>query len=611
MGAAKIWNLTPEARERRRSDADELSQHNSKDRDRLRHAQARVAEVKELIKGTDLGQELEDLKDEVKFLESGIDSRSERIEKLLQEAREGKTTEPQDALPGVDTSKPPKAPRSSARERTLQLPEHAGPAAGEAQPHEGGPIAPEAPYAAPALPPGPRHPDAIECEVVDEVAEHNLRERWRGMVLDVIGDEYLDLQVLSRGVGDVCLIRNDRAPSSSELAMLLAAMVKSGALWLREGIYSRPLPPEPPAPKGKAKLSKKPTKPSKKAPPKVSAVKPAKKGKTSKAAAEQATLAAFEAEGRALGAPLRDRVVRALEDTNKRRSAHVLATLLGESEKAVEEILRDLECERVLIGKSTSDKAGRAYELRSKWESRRGKPKAAKKASVSNAPAIEPEPPPAPALRSEEERRGMIVKAIHGELEQGVATFGDLLVATMRSFTGTGQGMPQHSEMRGALMMLLYGKRIEWDETAKVYRLPAPVRWDFVLESMARRISWRPLRIVPEGEAEAAICRLLEGAGALYTGTSGELEISCDIPEKSAGKMVMQTARDHLLDLLEEKPGQTAGELAALLEVPEGLVASMTAALVRSKKLRVTGKIGALRFEVVGKRGRRLAAAAE
>ena len=44
--------------------------------------------------------------------------------------------------------------------------------------------------------------------------------------------------------------------------------------------------------------------------------------------------------------------------------------------------------------------------------------------------------------------------------------------------------------------------------------------------------------------------------------------------------------------------------------MPEGLVASMLSALVRAKKLRVTGKIGALRFEVTGKRGRRLAAAA-
>lgn len=68
----------------------------------------------------------------------------------------------QTALPLEET--PPEAPSSPA----LALPEHAGPGLQEeAQAHEGGPIAPEAPYAAPALP-AARHQDAVDGEIVVE-----------------------------------------------------------------------------------------------------------------------------------------------------------------------------------------------------------------------------------------------------------------------------------------------------------------------------------------------------------------------------------------------------------------------------------------------------------
>lgn len=133
---------------------------------------------------------------------------------------------------------------------------------------------------------------------------------------------------------------------------------------------------QPPRTKTAKKPSKKPAKPSKPAPKaaKTKATKP------KPVATAEASREAYEAKGRALGASLlRDRVLRALEEATRRRSARVLATLLGEPEEAVEEVLRYLEWERVLTGKSTSGKAGRAYELRSRWEARRAPKKAAKK----------------------------------------------------------------------------------------------------------------------------------------------------------------------------------------------------------------------------------------
>lgn len=139
-----------------------------------------------------------------------------------------------------------------------------------------------------------------------------------------------------------------------------------------------------------------------------------------------------------------------------------------------------------------------------------------------------------------------------------------------------------------------------------LYRLPPDdaadrakdrVRWDFILDTVEKKITKRPLHIVPEGDAEEAICRLLTDAGALLD--DGNLETSCEIPEKHAGKACMQVTREYLYDLIDEKPGQTAAELASAVEVPEGLVAALLAQLARAKKLRVTGKPHDLRWHAI------------
>jgi len=85
-------------------------------------------------------------------------------------------------------------------------------------------------------------------------------------------------------------------------------------------------------------------------------------------------------------APLRDRVRAALQTAKVRRSARVLATLLGESEEDVADELEGLELAREVISKNTSAKAGRAYQLRERWEAKRKRPEKLKKAPKKPAP---------------------------------------------------------------------------------------------------------------------------------------------------------------------------------------------------------------------------------
>lgn len=279
------WRLSDKERDERRATADELSQQNERDRDRLRQAQARAAEVKELIKATDLGAEAEELKNEIKHLETSIDARSETVERCLREARTGKTDRQQESLPGVPPAadKAPKAPppKPSAAERTVPLlPEWSGPIAGEAQVHEGGAIAPEPPRELPALPPAAAaHPDAIEAEIVDEAAEARARELWRGLVLDALEEEGpLPLQPLHAEVDGGCYDKGTVAPDTAQMKALLATMTASGAVVVDDQErYALPTPP-----KGKKK------KPTKKAAPKAKPQpkKPAKSKKSKGAKAE-------------------------------------------------------------------------------------------------------------------------------------------------------------------------------------------------------------------------------------------------------------------------------------------------------------------------------------
>lgn len=85
------------------------------------------------------------------------------------------------------------------------------------------------------------------------------------------------------------------------------------------------------------------------------------------------------------GSPMRARVVRALEDAHKPRSARAISTALHEDEDTVRLVLVQLEQEKLVTGWNTSHKAGRAFELVTKAESRPSKgkapaPKAAKPA---------------------------------------------------------------------------------------------------------------------------------------------------------------------------------------------------------------------------------------
>lgn len=168
----KTWKLSIEQLASRREMLGRELDEVAKRRDELRSTQLRAAEVKELIKATELGQEQEELKASIKDIELILEGLHRNVERLSREVLTEETGEPQDALPGVDTSKPPKppkAPKPSAAARTLALPEHAGPGlTDEAELHEGGPIAPPAPPVHLALP-APRHPDAIEADIVAEV----------------------------------------------------------------------------------------------------------------------------------------------------------------------------------------------------------------------------------------------------------------------------------------------------------------------------------------------------------------------------------------------------------------------------------------------------------
>lgn len=89
---------------------------------------------------------------------------------------------------------------------------------------------------------------------------------------------------------------------------------------------------------------------------------------------------------------LRKAVLELLRAAKGRRSARVLATLLGETEEDVADELEGLELAREVIGKETSGKAGRAYELRSRWEAKRGKGRDVKPGKAAKKAA-----PPAPA----------------------------------------------------------------------------------------------------------------------------------------------------------------------------------------------------------------------
>ena len=221
-----------------------------------------------------------------------MSSWSTNVERLSREVLTGETSEPQDSLPGVDAAKgkgKARPPKASAVERTLALPEFAGPGLGEAQVHEGGPVAPPAPHAAPALPPGPAHPDAIDGEIVDEEAEravraaHNLRESWRSLVLSALEVRELLWGELIEGVCLACEKSDISTPSEHGLEGLLATMVKAGAVEYVDdrGLYRLPPrgPSDAPAPKrGKGKA------PAKKA-------SKAAKGKGSRASAEAASAA--------------------------------------------------------------------------------------------------------------------------------------------------------------------------------------------------------------------------------------------------------------------------------------------------------------------------------
>lgn len=103
---------------------------------------------------------------------------------------------------------------------------------------------------------------------------------------------------------------------------------------------------------------------------------------TARDAPAQAPEAAKPATATATATPLRDRVRAALGAAKVRRSAKVLALLLGECEEDVADELEGLELAREVIGKETSDKAGRAYEPRERWAARRGKGRDAKPGKV-------------------------------------------------------------------------------------------------------------------------------------------------------------------------------------------------------------------------------------
>jgi hypothetical protein len=236
----KVWKLTPEQLVTRREMLGRELDEVAKKRDELRSTSLRLAEVKELIKATELGQEQEELKASAKDIELILEGLHKNVERLSREVLTEETEEPQDTLPGVDTSKGKKKapPRPSAAERTLSLPETGEPA----------PL---------ALPPGPRHPDAIEGEVMSDAeieaeeearAAHNLRESWRTMVLEIVGQTGATMVGLLEAVPEACEEADLSSPSEPQLEEILATLVKSGALALDEnGWYTRSAPKRRPA----------------------------------------------------------------------------------------------------------------------------------------------------------------------------------------------------------------------------------------------------------------------------------------------------------------------------------------------------------------------------
>ena len=87
-------------------------------RDKLAIKKLRLAEVKEEIKLTDLGQEQEELKGAVKELEDGVTYLAVQAEALTREVLDRCTLEAQTGLPAAGAA----APKGSAAERTLPLP---------------------------------------------------------------------------------------------------------------------------------------------------------------------------------------------------------------------------------------------------------------------------------------------------------------------------------------------------------------------------------------------------------------------------------------------------------------------------------------------------------
>jgi hypothetical protein len=108
----------------------------------------------------------------------------------------------------------------------------------------------------------------------------------------------------------------------------------------------------------------------------------------------QAPEAAKPATATTTATPLRDRVRAALGAAKVRRSAKVLALLLGESEEDVAYELEGLELAREVIGKNTSGKASRAYELRNRWEAKRGTGRDTKPGKGRKKGKKEPATPP-------------------------------------------------------------------------------------------------------------------------------------------------------------------------------------------------------------------------
>lgn len=91
-------------------------------RARLADKELRLSEVKEEIKLTELGQEQEALKADIKELQNGIDYLAANTETLMREVLDKCTIEVQVSLPGAEAARAQSAPKTSAVERTAPLP---------------------------------------------------------------------------------------------------------------------------------------------------------------------------------------------------------------------------------------------------------------------------------------------------------------------------------------------------------------------------------------------------------------------------------------------------------------------------------------------------------